>query len=88
MGKNFQGWARTYFLPKKTIKNTLFFSKKVQEHIIFGRSWPAKGAGVSLAPSSGRPWFSICSLNSQKTMNFTRSLIDLDTEYFRSRKEF
>ncbi len=76
----FQGWARTYFLPKKTPKNILFL------HIIFGR--PARGGGSTpLAPSSERPWFSICSLNSQKTMNFTRSLIDLDTEYFWSKKE-
>jgi len=45
-GKNFSGVAKTYYLPKKYLKHTIFFQKKVEKISI----WLAKGGGAS-APS-------------------------------------
>jgi len=40
-GKNFSGVAKTYYLPKKYLKHTIFFQKKVGKISI----WLAKGGG-------------------------------------------
>jgi len=60
-GQNIPGGAKTYYLPKKTLKNILFSPKIVKKHTILASQG---GQGPPLALPCGRPW-----LRSSKVFN-------------------